>query len=228
MKNRKILVVEPHSDDSAIAAGAYLTRLSKDNEIHFLLVSASDNYLHHTGVVSRQTRLKEYQTYVQRLRGQWVESQTLPLDADSRLDLVGKSILVSAIEEQIERVRPDVLFVQGSSFHHDHSLTFEATIASLRPTARYFPNQILVMENSTYGNSSLAGGNFSPNFYVPLSEAEVDEKLRMFRECFPSQHRPDVNSLSPSGIKAWSRYRGLEIQRDFAEAFLLKRHIQEP
>ena len=225
--DKKILVIEPHSDDSAIAAGGYLRRLSEANEINFVLISASDKHLHHAGLVSRNTRLEEYASYIARLRGHWVQSPTLPLDADSKLDLVGKSVLVASIEEQIESVRPDILFVQGPSFHHDHSLTYEATIAALRPTARYFPNKVVVMENSTYGNSSLTGETFRPNFYVPLSESEIDQKLQMFVECFPSQNRPRENSLSPSGLKAWSRYRGLEIQREFAEAFLIKRQIEE-
>lgn len=225
MSTKKILIIEPHSDDSAIAAGGYLRKLALENDLFFLLVTASDIYLHHHGDVSRETRVQEYHNYVESLGGTWLESESLPFDADSRLELLGRAKLVTAIEEIIERVHPDTLFLQGSSFHQDHQETYHATLAALRPTARHAPLQTFIMENSTYGHTLPGTESFQPNYYVTLTEHELQLKLDTITNCFPSQIRPDENALSLEGIRAWARYRGLEARTTYAEAFNLARTI---
>jgi LmbE family N-acetylglucosaminyl deacetylase len=68
---------------------------------------------------------------------------------DSRLDLYPRKDLVRLIEEVIADVRPNVLMFSGPSFHHDHTAVYEAVIAATRPTARYFPDEMYILENPT-------------------------------------------------------------------------------
>jgi LmbE family N-acetylglucosaminyl deacetylase len=121
-------------------------------------------------------------------------------------------------------VKPTVLIFQGASYHHDHTLVYEATIAATRPTARHLPSEMYIMENSTYFHSLGPHTDFKPDVYVQLTEADMEKKLDCFRECFPSQIRQNQNYLSGDGIKSWARYRGIEARCLYAEA--LKTYIR--
>lgn len=218
-KRSKVLVIEAHSDDSAISASGLLMKLSENHEIHFLLISVSDISMHHCGLVTRDQRMEEYNNYVSKFDGHWFQTDMLPLDADSQLDMVSKSELVSHIENAIDHISPSILIVQGPSFHHDHTIVYEASIAATRPTARHCPAEIYVMENPTYVHSLGPSTDFYPDFYIGMNKEELEAKIRIFMSCFPTQVRNGPNYLSPDGIRAWSRYRGIEARREFAEAF---------
>ncbi len=220
-----MLVIEAHSDDSAISASGYLSKLNSTGwELHFALIASSDISFMHSGLVTKQTRLLEYENYVKSLNGIWHNDDQLPFDKESCLDQVSRHMLVSSIEKVLEEVKPQKLIIQGPSFHHDHTAVYEASIAATRPTARFYPEQILVMENPTYVHSLGPSTDFKPNFYVPLSQEEIERKIQLFSVAFTSQIRDSENYLSPAGIEAWSRYRGLECREKFAEGYKLFSH----
>lgn len=216
---KKLLVVEAHSDDSAISAAGFLEKYREAYELHFALVTVSDIAMHHCGALSRSERLTEYENYVAHFNGCWHREGILPVDADARLDTIPKRDIVAAIETIITAVQPEVMIVQGPSFHHDHTIVYEATIAATRPTARHCPSEMYVMENPTYVHSIGPATDFKPDFYVSLSEDQMALKLDLFKRCFPSQVREGPNYLSSDGIRAWARYRGIECRRLYAEAF---------
>lgn len=217
--SKRILVIEAHSDDSAISASGFLEKYRDDYEIHFLLVTVSDIKMHHCGYLSRNERLTEYENYVCHFNGKWHRHGELPFDADALLDTLPRRSIVSVIESVITSVQPDVMIVQGPSFHHDHTIVYEATIAATRPTARHCPREMYIMENPTYVHSLGPSTDFKPDLYVSLDEAEMTRKLELFARCFPSQVREGPNYLSAEGIRAWSRYRGIEARCLYAEAF---------
>lgn len=219
MAKKTLLVIEAHSDDSAISALGYFEKYRQQYDLHFALGTVSDIHMHHCGKVSRDERLTEYQNYVNYFGGTWHRDNDLPFDADARLDRLPKRDVVSAFEKIIANVRPDVLMVQGPSFHHDHTIVYEAVIAATRPTARHCPAEILIMENPTYVHSIGPSTDFRPTTYCALTDAEVKRKIELFRHFFPSQIRESGNYLSGEGIIAWARYRGIECRAQYAEAF---------
>jgi hypothetical protein len=91
-------------------------------------------------------------------------------------------------------------------------------VAATRPTARFFPREIYIMENPTYVHSLGPQTDFKPDLYVSLTEAQMQQKLDCFRTCFPSQIRKSENYLSDNGIRSWARYRGIEARCQYAEA----------
>lgn len=212
----RVLIIEPHSDDSCIGIGGYLLKFAKTHEYSFLLMCASDIEFLHAGEISRGQRIAEYRDYVTRVGGE-IAPGSEPLDAEGKLDLVSRSQLVGMVERAIAASEPEIVVAQGPSFHHDHVATYEAVIAATRPTKPLSIRQMLIMENPTYVHSPYPNQAHRPNFFVELDEILVDKKIELFRECFPSQVRDDPNCLSPSGIKAWARYRGIEARCDYAE-----------
>lgn len=218
---KRLLVIEAHSDDSAIGAYGLIQKLIGEGyEAHFMAVAMSDLDMMHCGHVSAKQRMSEYETYVERMGGQIVEGFT-PFDAESRMDTVPRRDVVSALERSIYSVRPDLLICQAPSFHHDHSIVYEATIAALRPTVRFHPDEVLLMENPTYVHSVGPSTDFKPTTYCVLSEQAMTEKIDCFLSCFPSQLRSRENCLSPAGIRSWAKYRALECYAgEYAEAFV--------
>ena len=214
---KRVLIVEPHSDDSCIGIGGYLLKYQESCVFGFLLLSASDIDFAHCGMVTRATRLKEYSDYVSRFRNsQLIDAD--PFNAEGRLDTVPRLEMVSKIDGALKSFEPDVVIAQGPSFHHDHVATYEAVIAATRPTRQLTFSELLVMENPTYVHSPYGGSLGVPNLYIQLEEDLVDAKNSLFRDCFPSQLRDDTNCLSPAGVKAWARYRGIEARCEYAEA----------
>lgn len=214
----KILIIEAHSDDSAISIGGFLEKFKDQFEYHFALIANSDLSLHHYGEITKKQRSNEYQNYVQHFGGVWHQTDDLPFDSDAMLDTIPKKDLVRAVEVVIDKVQPDCLICQGPSFHHDHSLVYEATIAATRPTSRHFPKEIYIMENPTYVHSLGPQTDFKPNLYIELDEKIIQSKLENFRKYFPTQVRDDENYLSEEGLRSWARYRGIESRCRYAEA----------
>jgi hypothetical protein len=103
-------------------------------------------------------------------------------------------------------------------------MVYEATIAATRPTARFLPSEIYIMENPTYVHSLGPQTDMKPDLYVSLTEGEMQKKLDCFRSCFPTQIRDSINYLSEDGIRTWARYRGIEARCLYAEA--LKTYIR--
>lgn len=224
MSKKKVLIVEAHSDDSCISIGGFLERFKEEYEYHFFLAAVSSVKLHHTGLVPREDRIKEYEKFIGAFNGIWHRSEGIPFDFDSTLDRVPRRDIVTAIENVIEDVQPDMLICQGPSFHHDHTIVYEATIAATRPT-RFCPPEIYVMENPTYVHSIGPSTDFKPNFYCRLSSYEIELKLERFKQCFPSQIRDGKeNYLSLEGIRSLAHYRGIESGCEYAEA--LKTYIR--
>lgn len=220
MSKKKLLIIEPHSDDSIIAIGGFLEKYKKNFEIYFCLVCASSLDMYHRSV-SREERLKEYENYVNHFSGTWLKTELddlhFPLDMESKLDLIPKARLVKLMEQTLLKVTPDILMMMGPSFHHDHTIVFESLIAATRPTFGWSPSEIVVLENPTYVHDESI--SLAPNSYVELSEDEIDKKNELFKDLFPSQIRDKGNYLSAEGIKKWAAYRGMEGRCDFAEAY---------
>jgi LmbE family N-acetylglucosaminyl deacetylase len=218
-KKLKLLVVDAHSDDSMISSGGFLEKHRHIYEYHFVLVACSDITLHHCGPVSRQERMDEYADFVRHFDGVWHHTSVLPFDADSRMDTVPRSEVVRALENVFAQLKPEVLICHGPSFHQDHTATYEATLAAIRPTARFMPREIYIAENPTYVHSIGPQTEQHSDFFVELNESEMAAKVKLLKRFFPTQVRADGNYLSPEGITSWARYRGIEARCKYAEAF---------
>jgi len=178
---KKILIIEPHSDDSIISCGGFLLKNKDKFDLSFCLVCASDLNMYH-GRVSRQTRIDEYQDYVDYFDGNLITPECgdmkLPLDMESRLDAISRSLLVKLVESAILEVKPDILMIMGPSFHHDHTIVYEAVIAATRPTFTASPELIYVMENPTYVHEPYPG-TFRADTYVELDKETAEMKCQL-------------------------------------------------
>ena len=227
---KKLLIIEPHSDDAMFSAGGYLLKLKQSNEydFYFALVNASDITMNHA-MVTRVQRIAEYQNYVDFFGGTFLRPEIgefkLPIDFDSKLDTFPIAKLIQFVETIINQVKPDMLMTMAPSFHQDHRILYEAVIAATRPTFHYSPSEILLMENPTYIHQ-VYPNMYLINKYVRLDEALVDRKIELLKEFFPSQINENYRGfLSLNSIKKWAQFRGFTAKSEYAEAFSIYSRI---
>jgi LmbE family N-acetylglucosaminyl deacetylase len=190
------------------------------NKVHaFYIAGSTLDFNHNESKITRVARIKEYDNYLFAIGAEKIEDNFFPIDHEGRLDTFGKFEIIKNIEKVIQKVKPDILLIQGPSFHQDHQIVYESCIAATRPTALHYPSQILVMENPTYVHKLYPQLELPINYFFKLTRNQVEKKLNIIRNCFPSQIRSDDNYLSLKGIETWARYRGIEARCEFAEGF---------
>jgi LmbE family N-acetylglucosaminyl deacetylase len=114
-----------------------------------------------------------------------------------------------AFEALKRRVQPDVVLTHAlEDRHQDHRVLAELTWNSFRSH--------LVLE---YEIPKYEGDLGRPNLFVPLEPADLDHKIAVLMECFPSQR--ERSWFTPETFRGLARVRGVECVAPggYAEAF---------
>ena len=117
--------------------------------------------------------------------------------------------LKDTIESLKQLPNPDVIFTHhGADAHQDHRLVAELTWNTFRD------HLILEYEIPKYD-----GGLSTPSTYLALRPAQVEKKIRILQQCYPSQH--PKRWFTADTFRALMRLRGIESggQTGWAEGF---------
>ncbi len=165
----KVLAIGSHPDDIEIGAGGFLSRLQKeyDAEVHFGIMTYGTSL-----ELPTEKRIKEARAAAQILLG-YTENMLnkqihLGLKKDCELH---KDIheLIRIIETWLKTIRPNILLTHAKGdLHDDHRQVNKATLSA----ARDFHGDIL-----TYQAPSTIPNEFSPNFFVELTDEEFTRKI---------------------------------------------------
>lgn len=118
---------------------------------------------------------------------------------------------VKEVFEELKEVRPDVVFTHARhDLHQDHRLACELTWNTFR--------NHLILE---YEIPKYDGDLGSPNVFVPLEESLVEEKLRLLRDHYASQH--SKHWFDDELFRGLMRLRGMESASRYAEAFTCRK-----
>ena len=112
-------------------------------------------------------------------------------------------------------IDPDVIFThRRDDMHQDHRVVNELTWNTFRDH--------LILE---YEIAKYEGDLCTPNVYVPLTREEIDAKIDVLMECFPSQH--SRRWFTPDTFRGIARVRGIECNapEGFAEGFHCRKSI---
>jgi LmbE family N-acetylglucosaminyl deacetylase len=201
-----LLFLGAHPDDIEIGCGGTILALREarpELEIRFLVLSATPE------------REREARRSAERFLGEGgADRVAVERFRDGFLPYHG-----AAVKEVFERlkgeIRPDLVFTHcRNDLHQDHRLVSELTWNTWRDHA------ILEYEIPKYD-----GDLGQPNAFVPLRAEQVEAKVKLLLESFPSQlHRPwfDADTL-----RALPRLRGVECNAPgrFAEAFYARKLV---
>ena len=189
----KVLALSPHTDDIELGAGGFLTKLHEQgHEIQVAVFSDCSTYWGHLPLVEECVKSLLYVT-------------------DS-LDFFGFKMREfnrqGVLDVLMKFDTPDLVLLPSSSdIHQDHQVVHNEGV-------RAFSRECTVLGYELHYNCR----GFKPNYYVELKEKHVKGKLQMLSE-YKSQiklHRPYFDEQLIRGL---ARSRGLQIKKEYAEAF---------
>ncbi len=219
-----ILIVAAHPDDEVLGCGGTIAKLSKKNSVYTLILGE--------GITSRD--FKEKDELLNKLKSQAIEANKilgvkkvyfgdLP---DNKFDSIPLLSIIKKIENYIELIEPEVIYTHHwGDINIDHSLTSRAVLTAVRPVSFDFVREIIFFEiaSSTEWGFPTTKDYFIPNIYSDISET-IDLKLKAMQS-YSLEVREYPHPRSIEGLKIIAKKRGLEIGREYAEAFFLARLI---
>ena len=221
MKNKNILIIAPHPDDETISMGGSIDKFIKEKfNVHILIISGhlpplySENDFNLTvkeakkafkilGVTSYKF-LKIPATYVK-------DFET------SKLNLL--------IFSEIQKLKPDTVFIPFPDRHIDHRIIFDSSVVSVRPNGKFFPKKVLSYEtlSETHWNVPGIEPSFNPDYFIDISK-NIKKKLSALSS-YKSQIKNN-STRSLDAVKSLAVFRGSQNGCKFAEAFKVIRIVE--
>ena len=221
MKNKNILIIAPHPDDETISMGGSIDKFIKEKfNVHILIISGhlpplySENDFKLTvneakkafkilGVTSYKF-LKIPATYVK-------DFET------SKLNLL--------IFSEIQKLKPDTVFIPFPDRHIDHRIIFDSSVVSVRPNGKFFPKKVLSYEtlSETHWNVPGIEPSFNPDYFIDISK-NIKKKLSALSS-YKSQIKNN-STRSLDAVKSLAVFRGSQNGCKFAEAFKVVRIVE--
>ena len=224
------MVVVAHPDDELLGLGGTLHQLASSARIKVVILGE--------GITSRSSEhsredwageLQKHKSNILDAKNQigYHELATYDLP-DNRFDQVDLLDIVKIVEKEKKSFDPSVIITHHSGdLNIDHQLTFQAVITATRPMENEGVKAILTFEtpSGTEWQASTDPRTFKPNFFVELSEENIQAKMKGM-ECYEFEKRPYPHPRSPDALRVLAEYRGISVGLKMAEAFEIIRWIQ--
>ena len=209
IKNRRILVLAPHTDDGEFGCGGTINKLLEENEVFYVAFSACQKSV--LPPYDADVLKKEVVTATAVL-GIKKENLTL-LDYDVRTFSYRRQDILEDILKLRKEVEPDIVFMPTQKdIHQDH---FTITNEGMRA----FKFSSILCYELPWNNFS-----FNTSCFIPLEQKHLDVKCDALSAYKSQAHRPYANQ---DFIKSLAKVRGVQSGHPFAEAFELVRWIIE-
>jgi len=221
--NKKILVIAAHPDDEILGVGGTINKHAKDNDkVYCLILGEGEKSRKEENSDEKILELHNQARNAGRLIG---FKEIFFLDfPDQKFDSVNLLDIIKKIEEYLEKIKPDIVYTHfENDLNIDHVLTFQAVITACRPCNENCPKEIYCFEVLSSTEWQLGEKRFKPNIYINI-ENEIEDKIKAFQE-YKSEIREHPHSRSIEGIEVLAKYRGLQCNKKYAEAFYLVRSI---
>jgi len=219
----RVLIISPHADDEILGCGGLIKKvISQGREVHVVVVCIGDIEFYHLGrVVTKEERKMELRCALEYLGV--TSYNTLFDDYESLMDTLPIRTVISALDEQIKKIKPTAVLLPYPSFHQDHKIVFNAGFAALRPSPGKNGNGhvklVLGYEYPfvSWSNETLHGSSL----YINITQ-EIDDKIEALR-CHKSQVREKYHLISPETVRLWAEKRGLDAGCPYSEMFYVLR-----
>ncbi|MBC2581435.1 PIG-L deacetylase family protein [Clostridium sp. DJ247] len=209
-----ILVIATHLDDEVIGCGgAILKHISEGHNVYvcFLCGGTSARYPDKELVETRRNHARKVGNLLGIKEIFFCDFPIIMLDTIPQLEIV------SALEKVIYQVKPQVIYTHYSDdMNSDHRVVYNASMVWCRPSKTPFLKKVLFYE--IFGSTR----NFNPNYYISIDN-HVEKKLEAL-SLYTTEN--NVQTRTTDTIKKAAQYRGAEINTDYAEGFVVYRHIE--
>ena len=218
---KKLVVICAHPDDEVIGCGGTIAFYKKKNYeilvIFFTCGESSRQFMNKNLLKKKEKK---------RINGSNKASLILGVNKivnfdlnDNELDKYSNLFLTKKIETVLEKFKADIILTHAANdLNVDHRKVNFAVQTACRTSGALNVQQILCFEiSSSTNNLKLNKKRFNPNFYVDISN-QIDLKKKALK-CYKNQLKPYPNPLSYKNIINLSKYRGSEVNLNYAEAF---------
>ena len=220
-----VLAFFAHPDDETLSAGGTMRKMSSLGIDTHIAIPV-------TGIHSRKNTQDELQRdsdlinlrkdCESAMKVLGVKSDNIYLGdfPDNEIDRHSLLELVHWLERIIADVKPKLIIT-----HHrfctnvDHQYCHSAAVIACRPGTE---NHISLLAGEVPSSTGyLKPTAWEPNFYVELTEDQVDSKIKAMKT-YSGEARPDPHPRSGEVLKALAKVRGSESGFYFAEAFMIQ------
>ena len=220
----EILVIAPHPDDEVLGCGGIIKKFSSQNlTVNVLIITRGKK-----GTYSDE-RIENVRKEAREAHKLLGIKNTVFLDFPAPdLDTIAISELSLAISNEINKLKPDTIFIpHRGDIHHDHKAVFTASLVAARPVNDYIVKRIYSYETLSETEWAAPYGDdaFIPDYFVNISD-EFSFKLEAM-SCFKSQIRKFPNPRSLKAIESLAQFRGSTVGFNYAEAFMTIRVIED-
>ncbi len=217
---RTILVVAAHPDDEVLGCGATLARHAAAGD-RVYVVTLADGVGARGADAGALARRREAATAAARALG--CEAPVCLDFPDNRLDGVVLLELVKAVEAEVARVTPAIVYTHhGGDLNIDHALTSRAVLTACRPLPGSSVRALYGFETASSTEWSPATeAAFEPQRFVDVG-GFLETKLEALA-CYREELREYPHPRSPEAVSALARWRGAQAGMVAAEAFTVLR-----
>ncbi|MEQ1733082.1 MAG: PIG-L family deacetylase [Bacteroidia bacterium] len=231
LKNKKIMLVVAHPDDELLGLGATMNKLITEHGATIHVVILGEGITSRSNQRNEQEWQKELAIHKQNIEEaqkcigyQSVSIYDFP---DNRFDSVTLLDLIKVVEKEKESFSPQIIFTHhGGDVNIDHQRTFEAVITAIRPMENEQVTTLITFEtpSGTEWRASSDPKHFIPNIFIEVAEKNIDAKIKGM-ESYEFEKRKYPHPRSPEALKIQAQRWGIVVGKQFAEAFVLIRHI---
>ncbi len=229
-KRTKVLVVCAHPGDEILGCGATLAlHVRQGHQVRVLVMgdgwtSRVKSVEKAKDVVDLDVIEKQARAALKLIGVEQVEYLRFP---DNRFDTLPLLDLVKEVERVKQRFAPDILYTNSPfDLSVDQQKTSRAVVTAFRPQPGDNRTELFCFEvpSSTEWNVLGGTGNFSPNYFVDVSET-LSMKISAFQQ-MGFEVRPWPHPRSIEAIEHQAKGRGASVGVAAAETFMLLRAVK--
>lgn len=207
-RDKKILILAPHTDDGELGAGGTIAKLlQQGNEVYYAAFSTAE---HSVREGFPKDVLKTEVKNATKVLGIKEENLIIFNYEVRRLNYHRQEILEDLVKIR-SSIAPDVIFMPSANdIHQDH-----ITIA--QEGLRVFKNKTILGYELIWNNLS-----FNTQCFVKIKKEHVSKKVEALKQYLSQEHR---EYMSEEFIFALAKARGVQIGCEYAESFEVVRMI---
>lgn len=224
-----VLVVAAHPDDEILGVGATVAKRVAQGDVVQAIILGE-------GQTSRWENRKEvpkeilkdlHSDTLQAAKCVGYEKVYFADFPDNRFDHVDLLDIVKYIEKVIEEFLPDVVYTHhGGDLNVDHQMTYKAVLTATRPVGEYSVKEIYAFETLSSTEWDFSYQNpFLPNVFEVVNhfmQVKIDAM-----KCYHSELCEFPHPRSLEGLHALAHKQGSVVGKEFVEAFMMVRYINE-